>query len=160
VRSNAKLNFNIYILHHRRSKNHLPKSNKTWEVRVKYLSFYLWLIPLAKNTLLIRWGASQVQFFKFIYCNKPIGLAHHSKKKWNYGGSSLKYSVPPLWPTYIGERRITFGKADGIKVRCYGEHVTEHIGNLGNIVRTHWEPGKKQNKTQKKKTTWSLGPIG
>jgi hypothetical protein len=30
----------------------------------------------------------------------------------------------------ICERRTTFAKAYGIKVRCYGEHVKEHIGNL------------------------------
>jgi len=47
--------------------------------------------------------------------------------------SILKYRVPPLWPTYIGERKTTFAKAYEIKVRCY---VGEHIGNLGNIVRT------------------------
>jgi hypothetical protein len=42
-----------------------------------------------------------------------------------------------LWPTpIIGERRTTFAKAYGIKVRCYEEHVGEHIGNL---MRTHWE---------------------
>jgi len=46
-------------------------------------------------------------------------------------GSSLKYRNPPLWPGYIGERRTTFAKAYGIKVRCYGRHVGEHIGNLG-----------------------------
>ncbi len=51
--------------------------------------------------------------------------------------SILKYRVPPLWPTYIGERKTTFAKAYEIKVRCY---VGEHIGNLGNIVRTWWEP--------------------
>jgi len=28
----------------------------------------------------------------------------------------LKYTVPPLWPTYIGERRRPFSKAYGIKV--------------------------------------------
>jgi hypothetical protein len=28
----------------------------------------------------------------------------------------LKYTVPPLWPTYIGERRTPFSKAYGIKV--------------------------------------------
>jgi len=50
--------------------------------------------------------------------------------------SILKYRVPPLWPTYIGERKTTFAKAYEIKVRCYGEHVGEHIGNLGNIVKT------------------------
>jgi hypothetical protein len=52
-------------------------------------------------------------------------------------GSILKYRVPPLWPTYIGERRTTFAKAYGMKVTCYGEHVGgthwelgEYIGNL------------------------------
>jgi hypothetical protein len=28
---------------------------------------------------------------------------------------------------------------DGIKVRRYGEHVGEHIGNLKNILETWWE---------------------
>jgi hypothetical protein len=49
-------------------------------------------------------------------------------------GSVLMYIVPPLEPTYIGES----GKAYGLKVRfLYGEHVGEHIVNLGNILRTH-----------------------
>jgi hypothetical protein len=44
------------------------------------------------------------------------------------------YIVPPLGPTYIGEN----AKAHGLKVRCLqGEHVEEHIVNLGNIVGTH-----------------------
>jgi hypothetical protein len=48
------------------------------------------------------------------------------------------YIVPPLGPTYIGERRITFTKAHGLEVKClYEEHVREHIVNLGNILRTH-----------------------
>jgi len=34
------------------------------------------------------------------------------------------------------ERRTPFAKAYGIKARCYGKHVGEHIGNL---IRTHWE---------------------
>jgi len=34
------------------------------------------------------------------------------------------------WPTYLGERKTTFAKAYGIKVRCYGEHVGERIGSL------------------------------
>jgi len=38
-------------------------------------------------------------------------------------GSILKYIVPPLWPTYITERRKPFPKAYGIKVRWYGEDV-------------------------------------
>jgi hypothetical protein len=50
-------------------------------------------------------------------------------------GSILKYRIPALWLSYVGERR-TFAKAYGIKVRCYGEHVGEHIGNLVNILGT------------------------
>jgi hypothetical protein len=42
--------------------------------------------------------------------------------------SILKYRVPPLWPTYIGERRTTFAKAFGIKARCYWE-LFEELGN-------------------------------
>jgi hypothetical protein len=49
-------------------------------------------------------------------------------------GSILKYKVHPLWPTYIGERRTTIAKACGIRVKCYGEHVGEHIGNLVKIL--------------------------
>jgi hypothetical protein len=30
---------------------------------------------------------------------------------------------------YIGERRTPFSKAYGIKVRWYGEHIGENIGN-------------------------------
>ncbi len=54
--------------------------------------------------------------------------------------SLLKDSVHPIWPSYIGERRTTFAKAYGIKVSCYGDHVGEHIGNLGKILGTWWEP--------------------
>jgi hypothetical protein len=48
----------------------------------------------------------------------------------------LKYIIPPLWPTYIGERRTPFSKAYGIKVRWYGKHVGENIVKLGNILGT------------------------
>jgi hypothetical protein len=41
-------------------------------------------------------------------------------------GYILKYIVPPIWPTYIGERKTTCAKAYGIKVRCYEEHVGTH----------------------------------
>jgi hypothetical protein len=46
------------------------------------------------------------------------------------------YRVPRLWTTYIGERRTTFAKTYGIKVRCFAKHVGEHIANLGNILGT------------------------
>jgi hypothetical protein len=46
-------------------------------------------------------------------------------------GFILKYRVTPLWPT------DTFGKAYGIKVRCYGEHVGEHVENPLGTQREH-----------------------
>jgi hypothetical protein len=61
-------------------------------------------------------------------------LAHNSKinKLWKLPkikGSILKYIVPLPWPTYIGGRRTPFFEAYGIKVRWYGQHVGENIGN-------------------------------
>jgi hypothetical protein len=46
----------------------------------------------------------------------------------------LKFRVPPLWPTYIRERRTTFGKT-------YGIGAMENM--LGNTLGTwgiHWGP--------------------
>jgi hypothetical protein len=60
-------------------------------------------------------------------------LAHQKTKNYVH---SPKQEIPPNWPSYIGERRTTFGKAFGIKERCYGEHVGEHIENL---MGTPWE---------------------
>jgi hypothetical protein len=48
-------------------------------------------------------------------------------------GSMLKFKVPPLGPNYIGERRTTFAKTYGIKVRCYWELFEEHVWNLGTV---------------------------
>jgi len=66
-------------------------------------------------------------------------LAHHSKKKKlerlsQIDGFILKCRIPPLWPTYKGERRTTFAKAYGIKVSCYRELFGEHVENLGNFL--------------------------
>jgi hypothetical protein len=47
--------------------------------------------------------------------------------------SILKHRVPSLWLTYIGERRTTFAKAYGVKVRCYWECFEEHVRNLGTL---------------------------
>jgi hypothetical protein len=81
-------------------------------------------------------------------------------------GSVLIYIVHPLGPTYIGERRITFAKTHGLEVKClYGEHVGEHIMNLGNISGTHYElrgntvgTHKETRKTKKKSSTPSPTP--
>jgi len=48
-------------------------------------------------------------------------------------GYILKYRVPPLWPTYMGERRTIFAKAYRIKVRFYWELFEEHVRNLGTL---------------------------
>ncbi len=77
-------------------------------------------------------------------CAKILGqnqfdwpIAPNKMKLWRLlkiEGSVLIYIVPPLEPTYIGES----AKAYGLKVRfLYGEHVGEHIVNLGNILGTH-----------------------
>jgi hypothetical protein len=65
-----------------------------------------------------------------------------NKKLWRLPkikGPILKYRNPSLWFIYVGESMTTFAKAYGIKVKCYGEHVGEHIENL---MGTHWEPRK------------------
>jgi hypothetical protein len=54
-------------------------------------------------------------------------------------GYILKFRVPSLWPSYVGERRRTFAKTYGIKMRCYGEHVGEYIGNVMGTSREHSE---------------------
>jgi len=67
------------------------------------------------------------------------------KKLWRLPkieGSILKYRVPPLWPTYVGERRTTFVKAFGIKVRCYWELFGEHVRNLGTLCFDPCSPKK------------------
>jgi hypothetical protein len=95
-------------------------------------------------------------FFKF--WNEPIWLVHHSKK-WNYGQlpkikcSILKYRVvPPLWPTYVGEKRTTIAKAYRIKIRYYWELFGEHIRNLGTLCFEP-APAPNQKKKQKNKKT-------
>jgi hypothetical protein len=49
-------------------------------------------------------------------------------------GFILKYRGPPLWPTYIRARKITFSKACGIKVTCYWELFGKHVKKLRNSL--------------------------
>jgi hypothetical protein len=104
------------------------------------------LLLITKKTM--RWCLSIFFFFFFFFLQwaNLIGRGHHFPKKKLWGlpkieGSILKYRVPPLWPTYIGERRITFVKENGIKVRCYWEC---HWG-------THWKLGEPNHE--------HIGPI-
>jgi hypothetical protein len=66
-------------------------------------------------------------------------------------GSILKYRVPPLWPTYIGERRTTFAKAYEIKEGCYWEFFGEHVRNL-EILCFDTPPLPTPKKKKKKKS--------
>jgi len=96
------------------------------------------------------------KFFSFFF-NKRIWLAHLSNKTKlpkhsKIESYTLKYMVPALWPNkYIGERRTTFAKAYGIKVRYYGEHVGEHIGNQGKMKKKKSFPPKIKLKGKKSK---------
>ncbi len=116
-----------------------PQCFKSLGMRVEIL-FHLLCFALT------RWGASRVQF-SFFLANEPIWFAPSFKRKRNCGkeappqskGPILKYRVPCFWPSYIiHERRTTFAKAYGIKVRCYWELFGEHVKNLGNsLLWTH-----------------------
>jgi hypothetical protein len=61
-------------------------------------------------------------------------LTHHQKKlKLGKPPKIIvlcEEGIPPLYPTYLGERRTTFAKTYGVKVRCYWELFGEHVGNL------------------------------
>jgi len=65
-------------------------------------------------------------------CQFDWPITPKKEKQWRLPkteGSILNCTVPPLWPTYIGERRTPFSNAYGIKVRRYGENIGENIGN-------------------------------
>jgi hypothetical protein len=65
------------------------------------------------------------------YVQKDWPIAPKKMKLWRLfkiKGFILIHIVPPLGPTYIGERKTTFAKACGLEVMClYREHVREHI---------------------------------
>jgi hypothetical protein len=52
----------------------------------------------------------------------------------------LNYRGPYVEPTYIGERRTTFAKAYGIKVRCYGEMSGKTLGTWGTYLKLDKNP--------------------
>jgi hypothetical protein len=99
--------------------------------------------------LWIRGATSQVQIVYLLlslFCNEPTWLAYNHKKNlkawrllkiecsiWKY------YSSPVNWHIYIGKRWTTFAKSYQIKLRCYWEHIREHIGNKGNL-QSHSDP--------------------
>jgi hypothetical protein len=121
---------------------------------------------------MLRWGCLPE------FCNEPIWLAHHPKrlKLWRLPKIKVyisKYRVPPLWPTYIGEKednicQTIWDKSEVLWRTCWGTHWEFK----GNIMRTRWELGEMENKSspppppkpkrQKKQhiVSWCLGlPI-
>ncbi len=69
-----------------------------------------------------------------------------AKQSWNYGGSpSIKesmerWSALPFGPPIYVRRGGLLAKHMGLKWGAIGNTLGEHIGNLGNILRTWWEP--------------------
>jgi hypothetical protein len=113
---------------------------------------------------LIRWRASQLQFFFFFYAMSQFWLAHHSNKMklWRLLKIEciiLKCRIPPLWPTCIGEMRTTFVKAYGIKVRCSWELFEEHVRNLRTLSFDHPPPPTKKEKACMESQKWTVAHV-
>jgi len=51
---------------------------------------------------------------------------------------------------------LCLGQSIWHKVRCYWEHVEEHIVNLGSMLRTHWELDENTLGTRKSKISTTL----
>jgi hypothetical protein len=60
-------------------------------------------------------------------------------KTWWFWRSQCHKANQTTLIIYINERRTTFAKPYGIKVRCSWECVREYNGNLKNILRTSWK---------------------
>jgi hypothetical protein len=85
--------------------------------------------------------------FFFLAMSQFDSLINKKLKLWMLSkieGYVLKYRVHTLWHTYIGERRTTFGKTYGIKVRCYQKNM---LGNTSGTWGTYWEPIENLNVT-------------
>jgi len=89
------------------------------------------LSPLLFTSLLIRWGATQVQFV--------FGLI--TQKKWSHGRSpkiGFTLNCCHLAQLYMWNG-YNICQSIWVQGEVYGEHVGEYIENLANIVRTWWE---------------------
>jgi len=60
-------------------------------------------------------------------------------KTWWFWRSQCHKANQTTLIIYINEKRTTFAKPYGIKVRCSWECVREYNGNLKNILRTSWK---------------------
>ncbi len=91
--------------------------------------------PSYSPLLLIRWGASQVQF---VFCNEPISLANHSKRSEAMEApqnSRFYFEFLPFGTALYVKRSTTFAKAYGFKVRC----MEIMLGNTLRTWGTYWE---------------------
>jgi hypothetical protein len=113
-------------------ENTFCRSSGNWSS----LGYRVWI-------LWIRGATSQVQIVYLLlslFCNEPTWLAYHHKKNsesietpQNWMFYLEYYSSPLNWPIYICKRSTTFAKSYQIKLRCYWEHIREHIGTKGNL---------------------------
>jgi hypothetical protein len=71
----------------------------------------------------------------------------------------LKDRGPSLWPIYIGERRTTFAKAYGIKVRCYWELFGGTCQELGNSLLSCPHPSQNKKKKSLMESEQWTGPL-
>jgi hypothetical protein len=91
----------------------------------------------------IKWSATQVFFFFVRWANLISPSLRKTKTMETPWNRRYYFEVfPPFGPPNIGERRITFAKSYGIKVRCRGGHDGEHVGNWG----TYWEPDESRSR--------------
>ncbi len=106
--------------------------------------------------IFIRWVVSQV----FYLCNRAFWLAHHQKKTKTWKTSPMKMECFPFASPFWWKKRA-LGKEYEIKWNVIGNTLEDHIGNLENVMETHWKPWEHKNKeipsshlTPKRKNNW------
>jgi hypothetical protein len=121
----------VWWLHHKSVKTNL----EFWCPSFKDECEQYPMAPYLLCFTLIRWGASQVQFY-FFWLKWDHWIDQSLKKKWNFLSCPkekvLVWSIEFL-PFGPSERRIKFAKAYGIKVRCYWELFGKRVRNLGTL---------------------------
>jgi hypothetical protein len=68
----------------------------------------------------------------------PSPPKNNKKSRFEQSQNGYIVSSPPLGCLYKLQE-YNLGPMIWDKVRSYWEHVEEHIGNFGDMLRTHWE---------------------
>lgn len=93
----------------------------------------------------------KVPLVSFWCLNEPLWLVHHKQffkkiqtlKFEQVCIIELDFRCASIWTTYL-VMNFNFGQRLWDEMWCYWEHLTEHIGNLRNILRTWWELSHKK----------------